>query len=84
MSLTALEQKQLHLLSSKHRVVLTKSNLVGCFYCEEIYSPLQIVEWVDEDNTALCPKCGIDSVVPDSCSPNFGKELLVNMHKYWF
>ena len=37
--------------------------LCGYFYCLAIYVPSEITEWVDEDQTAMCAKCGIDSVI---------------------
>jgi hypothetical protein len=38
----------------------------GCYYCGEVYELAQhpIVEWVDGEQTALCPICNIDAVIP--------------------
>ncbi|QQS23291.1 hypothetical protein IPM19_01865 [bacterium] len=38
----------------------------GCYYCAKIYrlDEHPIREWVDGGYTALCPVCGIDSVIP--------------------
>lgn len=43
----------------------------GCFYCCETFEPAEITEWIDptaddpqSGETALCPRCGIDSVIP--------------------
>jgi hypothetical protein len=57
-----------HEHSSNHREELMRSDLCGCFYCLNVYSPSQITDWVDEDEDgigqcALCAKCGIDSVI---------------------
>jgi hypothetical protein len=57
-----------HKHSSEHRDEVTRSERVGCFYCLKIYAPGEIAEWVDEDEVgmgrcALCPRCGIDSVI---------------------
>ena len=57
--------------------------MVGCFYCKCIYSPSKIKEWIDGGETALCPKCGIDSVLPGFyglVSPEF----LQSMYYKWF
>lgn len=53
----------------RHRKRLLLSKTVGCFHCLGIFSPTRIEEWIDEDDagvaqTALCPSCGIDSVIP--------------------
>lgn len=79
-----------HKHSSKHREEILKSDLCGCFYCEAIFTPFEIEEWVDEDKnnigqTALCPKCSIDSVIGSKSGfPVNDKEFLKEMHKYWF
>ena len=39
-----------------HRTDIERSALCGCFYCKEIFTPDRIVEWVDNDTTALCRK----------------------------
>lgn len=49
--------------SFKARPELEKALVCGCYYCTQIYSPQEIKEWVDNQQTAICPKCGIDAVV---------------------
>lgn len=57
----------------------------GCFYCLTIFSPGEIVEWIqDEKETAVCPYCGIDSVIGESAGYPITKEFLEEMQKYWF
>lgn len=57
----------------------------GCFYCLTIFSPSEIVEWIqDEKETAVCPYCGIDSVIGESAGYPITKEFLEKMQKYWF
>lgn len=38
----------------------------GCYHCGRVYKLAQhpIIEWVDGGQTALCPQCGIDAVIP--------------------
>jgi hypothetical protein len=67
-----------------HRADIEPSRLCGCFYCKEMFSPDQIVEWVDEDDTALCPICGIDSVIADGSSLLITKHFLEAMQAAWF
>jgi hypothetical protein len=80
--------KSLHVDCSLHRENVERSKLVGCFYCRSTFSPANIREWIDDGETALCPLCGIDAVLPDSVQfldglPNWGP-LLDAMHAYWF
>lgn len=50
--------------SFKARKELEAQRLCGCYYCLKIYSPLEITEWCDGQQTAICPYCGIDAVIP--------------------
>ncbi|NMB48039.1 hypothetical protein GYA13_01160 [Candidatus Kuenenbacteria bacterium] len=77
-----------HEFSSYHRKSVLKSKNCGCFYCSAIFSPSEIIDWCDEDKdgvgqTAICPKCGIDSIICD-VDLNFDKQFLEGMHKEWF
>ena len=84
----------IHRHSSWHRERVLQSTVCGCFYCLAMFPPTDIVEWIPEagkhgelvDNaTALCPRCGIDAVLPDSVpGASLSRELLVAMEKRWF
>ena len=73
-----------HLMSSDHRGEIERSQFCGCFYCKRTFGPDQIVEWVDDDSTALCPHCGIDSVIGDASGIKLTEEFLRDMHAVWF
>jgi hypothetical protein len=49
----------------------------------------EIDEWTDIDNplaeqTALCPRCGIDSVIGDKAGFPITPEFLDEMNRTWF
>jgi hypothetical protein len=49
-----------------HRKPLLASEVAVCYYCFSEFSPRTIKEWCDgdaQDQTAICPHCGVDSVV---------------------
>lgn len=73
-----------HRHSSNHRAEIESSTLCGCFYCCASFAPTEIVEWVDEGQTALCPKCGIDSVIGDRSGFAISEPFLSTMKTYWF
>jgi len=77
-----------HRLCTRHRGLVEASARCGCFYCLEIFSPTAISEWVDGSDgnavTALCPNCGIDSVLPDQPERSITPDLLSAMRAYWF
>jgi hypothetical protein len=78
------KQRELHFFSVSHRKEILAAPSCGCFYCESIFAPDEIFEWIDSEGTALCPKCSIDSVIPSTCDQDFGPALLNKMKKYWF
>ena len=73
------------LYSINNKPPLLNDKKCGCFYCLKIFSPLEIEEWLeDEEGTALCPYCRIDSVIGESSGYPITEEFLSEMHKYWF
>lgn len=77
--------KKIHKYSYANKEEIIKSLFVGCFYCLRIFNPNEINEWViDKPNqTALCPFCGIDSVIGDYYI-KITKELLIELYNYSF
>ena len=74
-----------HDYSIFNREQLKQSKRCGCFDCVKIFDPSEIVEWCDlDEDTALCPYCGIDSVLGDASGFEITGELLQQMHDYWF
>ncbi len=70
--------------SHSRRTKLEKNCLCGCFYCLKIFRSVAIVEWTDNDETALCPYCGIDSVIGESPEYELTVTFLKQMHERWF
>ncbi|MFN5909091.1 MAG: hypothetical protein ACK5A3_23815 [Planctomyces sp.] len=77
-----------HRRSSVHRDEVLASELCGCFYCRETFPPTEIEEWIDDRDgvgtTAMCPRCGIDSVIGSRSGFALTPEFLRQMHDYSF
>ncbi|MCK6628712.1 MAG: cytoplasmic protein [Anaerolineae bacterium] len=73
-----------HKFSSNHREGVLRSTICGCFYCLHIFRPGEILDWIDGSQTALCPKCGIDSVIGSNAGFPVTTEFLEKMQMYWF
>lgn len=74
-----------HRFSSNHKAEIVKDKKCGCFYCTEIFSPNKIDEWLEDiTGTAICPYCGVDSVIGESSGYPITKEFLQKMRRYWF
>ena len=72
--------------SFKNQLELQELSKCGCFYCMKIFSPKEIVEWWDSavNGTAVCPYCGIDSIIGERPGQSITVELLKEMHNYSF
>lgn len=77
-----------HRHSIRHRNEVLASSLCGCFYCGAIFPPSEISDWTDAwegaGQTALCPRCGIDSVIGSESGYPVTSEFLAAMQAHWF
>jgi NAD-dependent SIR2 family protein deacetylase len=35
----------------------------GCFHCLNVFEATEVVDWIDDGETPLCPRCGVDAVM---------------------
>ena len=71
-------------LCNSNQEKLKNAQVCGCFYCLRIFDPKEIIWEDEEDHTAMCPYCGIDSVLPESATLPITKAFLKKMHEFWF
>jgi hypothetical protein len=80
--------REAHEHASRHRAEVLRSGRCGCFYCCSTFPPQDITRWTDEvggeGQTALCPRCGIDSVLGDRSGFDLSPGFLQNMKSFWF
>jgi hypothetical protein len=81
--------------ATHNRAEIEASRLCGCFYCTQIFPPSEIVAWTGLDvssldnpesvstGTALCPRCGSESVIGDKSGFGITPEFLNQMHQAW-
>ncbi len=75
--------EEAHKYSYNNKKLLTRFTDVACFYCISFYTVAEIKEWVNKATTALCPKCGIDSVIPNPDNL-LNESMLREMYQYFF
>lgn len=77
-----------HALASYNRGDIWNSIRCGCFACLEVFVDPEIKHWINDGETALCPKCGIDSVLADYneywSPPVRDPDFLKEMQTFWF
>ena len=84
-----------HKHCSNNRVAISQSSLCACFYCLKTFPGEAIQTWWDQPDdavngeealgmTAVCPFCGIDSVLADQCGYELSEDFLRRMEQFWF
>lgn len=79
-----------HKFCSNNMPALRKDSVCGCFYCLKIFNPTEIQDWIigdspiDKLGTAICPYCGMDSVIGACSGYPITKEFLTKMKNHWF
>lgn len=79
--------KEIHKHSQHNASEISQSSLCGCFFCKRFFSSREVVDFLDEvgkEDTAICPYCGMDSVLGSACGEDISKELLEDMYGYWY
>ena len=74
-----------HAHCTDNKKELQNSKQCGCFHCLAIFASEEVKEYIKEgDGTALCPKCGIDSVIGDASGVPITMDFLKEMQAHWF
>lgn len=69
--------------SIRNKDSIEKSEFCSCYYCFSTFKKDEIINWTDSKQTAICPKCSVDSVLGDSII-SFSKDFFEKLHQYWF
>lgn len=75
---------RLHAYSSHNRELVARSRKCYCFYCQSVSEAEQVTRYFEDEQTALCPNCGIDSILPDGIDEPLDESIISQMHDYWF
>jgi len=70
--------------ASKHRAEIEASGRCGCFFCFRSFASADIKTWIDAKQTALCPRCGVDSVIGSASQYRIDDVFLRGMHQHFF
>ena len=70
--------------ASKHREELDRSTRCACFFCFRSFATADITAWIDKNQTALCPRCGLDSVLGTASGHILDDRFLRRMHQHHF
>lgn len=83
MSTSEADLTRAHRHSMRNWTYIKASTRCGCFHCLSMFDAREVVQWTDNGETALCPICGIDSVLSAPTDP-IDERFLAVMHERWF
>ncbi len=66
--------------SIRNRHALASEREASCYACLQVFPTGRIQQWTDKGETACCPNCHIDAVLPGRIDPN----ILSKMNEHWF
>jgi hypothetical protein len=81
--------------ATDNRAEIEASRVCGCFSCIQTFPPTEIVGWTGLDaadfnnpeamngGTALCPRCGSESVIGDKSGYSIDAAFLTRMNEAW-
>lgn len=70
--------------TTNNKVEIEASKICGCFYCLAIFKPAKIIEWINRNLTAICPKCTVDTVIGSASDLPISEDFLRQARAYWF
>lgn len=71
------------ILAFRNKKMIEESNQAGCYYCLEIFPTSEVVQFTDNGQTAICPRCGVDAILPSSAGL-ITADFLKQSKLYWF
>ncbi len=80
--MTEIKLSALHKQSLRNRKYHATSHQCGCFFCLSIFEASRVRQFWDDETTAVCPLCGIDSVIYDSQVERLTPQLLQALKRY--
>ena len=84
MKYTEQQLREAHNHSAHNNDEIARSQQCGCFSCCKVYGASEVVDYVDNGETAVCPHCGIDSVIGDASGIDLTPQFLNAMLRRWF
>jgi hypothetical protein len=72
-----------HRLCQGNRALLEKADACACFDCQALIRPVSVLEWIDDESTGRCPKCGMDTLLPENDQYELTPPFLKGMKRFW-
>jgi len=72
--------------SSHNEIEILHSKTCSCYFCRQTYNARDVNDWTNDKGgvTALCPVCGMDSVIGDASGVPLDKNLLKDLNQAFY
>ncbi len=73
--------------SVNNEIEIIRSKKCGCYFCTKTYNARKVTEWEQGDGgraSAICPECGMSTVIGDASGVPLSKDLLKEMHEVFY
>lgn len=78
------EAEVMHEHTLGNREEILRSSRCWCICCEKEFPATEIDDWVEGDDSALCPFCYVDAVIGDASRIPLTKRLIHQLNKIYF
>ena len=82
--ITNQQVREAPLYAMKNKKHIDRGEMCGCYYCLKVFNKSEIKEWTDNHQTALCPFCSVDSVLPETYGVPLDEQNLQMLYDHWF
>lgn len=66
-----------------NRQQLELSTEAGCYHCLAVFDAREVTRYVDNGDTAVCPRCGIEAVLGSATGYRLTRKELKRLHTWW-
>lgn len=72
-----------HRHTMRNRAEIEASNMCACFDCGKTFPSCVVTAFIDDGQTAMCPHCGMDTVIGDASGISLDENFLKAMRRRW-
>lgn len=68
----------------RNRAEIRQSRNCCCIDCRHIFPAGEVVDWIDDGQTAMCPYCDTDAVIGDASLYQLTEDFINTLHNEYF
>ncbi|MDE6335539.1 MAG: hypothetical protein K2L34_03110 [Muribaculaceae bacterium] len=73
-----------HIHTLRNRSEIEHSMACHCISCQRTFKPEEVMDYIDDGETGMCPYCFCDAIIADDSGVEMTDKLLANLHHHFF